>query len=372
MNVFRAVALFSLAVGAAAQPGPRAVVEAGAVFQSYATADDQGVSEVTVPLAVAAEVGNGVTVHLRTVYASVNGDGLESLSGLGDTQLGVGWQRAVGGAVVDVSLATSVPTGQTALTDEQFSTSAALAVDDYAFALPTLGQGAVLSPSLALAVPMGPGAAVGVGVAYSARASYTLFAADTSSYAPANETILTAGIDAGLGRASSFTLEGSYVLYSDDSYRGQAFSPGDKVAASMQLVLGGRVVRGRLLARYRQVFDGAAGVTARPVSYRRPSQAQLALGLGLGPEDAEVALSVGARYYGSVTDVADAVTVAEEVAGVLAEQQVLLDLGLAPTVAVTPAVRLRGTFVYTLGVAEAAGASPLTGYRVGASVQVGL
>jgi hypothetical protein len=354
----------------AAQPAPRVVVEAGAVSQSYSTGDDQSLSEFTVPISAAAEVTPGVTLGLRAVYASVSGDGLEGMSGLGDTQLSVGYRRPLGNAIVDFTLATSLPTGQTALTNEQFATTAALAIDDYAFALPALGQGAMISPGVAIAIPAGDAAAIGFGAAYSARSSYTLFADDTSAYAPGNEAILTAGLQAGAG-ASSFKLEGSYVLYGDDGYRGETFSPGDRAAATMRLTLGGRYVRSQIQARYRHVFDGTVGAAQRPVSYLRPSQGQLGLGLGFGPPDTEVMLTAGARYYGSISDVAGAVSVVEEVAGVLAEQQVLLDLGVAPTIAIGPSARLRGQFVYTLGVAEAAGASPLTGYRAGASVRVG-
>ena len=368
----RSVALVVLAAAsAAAQPSPRAVVEVGAVSQRYSTGDEQAVSEVVVPISAAVDVRPGVTLGLRAVYATVSGDGLESLSGLGDTQLSVGYQRPLGAGLLDLTLATSLPTGRTALTDEQFATSAALAVDDYAFALPTLGQGAVLSPGIALAVPVGDGLALGIGAAYSVRSAYTLFADDTSAYAPADEAILTAGLDASLGGGSAFRLEGSYVLYGDDGYRGQTFSPGDKAAATMRIDLAGRFVRSRILARYRHVFDGVVEASARPVAYLRPSQARLGLDLGFGPETAEVALTAGARYYGSVSDVAGSVSEVEEVAGVLAEQQVLLDLGVAPRVAVGPAALVRGSFVYTIGLAEAAGAPPLSGYRVGASVRVG-
>ena len=370
MNGRLLVALLALSGTAAAQPAPRVVVEAGAVSQTYSTGDERSLSELTVPISAAAEVTPGVTLGLRAVYATVSGDGLEGMSGLGDTQLSVGYRRPLGDAIVDLTLATSLPTGQTGLTDEQFATTAALAIDDYAFALPTLGQGAVLSPGVTIAIPAGDAFAIGFGAAYSARSSYTLFADDTSAYAPGNETILTAALQAGSG-GSSFKLEGSYVLYGDDGYRGQTFSPGDKAAATMRVNFGGRYVRSQILARYRHVFEGTAGVAQRPVSYLRPSQAQLGLGLGLGPPATEVMLTAGARYYGSISDVAGAVSVVEEVAGVLAEQQVLLDLGLAPTIAIGPSARLRGQFVYTLGVAEAAGASPLTGYRVGGSVRVG-
>ncbi|PAP75745.1 hypothetical protein [Rubrivirga marina] len=372
----RSAVLFALVTaGVAAQPSPRVVVEAGAVSQTYSTGDERSVSEVVVPISAAAEVVPGLSVGVQAVYATVSGDGLESLSGLGDTQLSVGYRRPLGAAIVDLLVASSLPTGQTALTVEQFATSAALAVDDFAFALPTLGQGAVVSPGIALAVPAGEGMAAGFGAAYSARSAYTLFAGDTSAYAPANEVILTAGVDASIGGASSFRLEGSYVLYGDDGYRGQTFSPGDRAVVTMLADLAGRYVRSQILARYRHVFDGAIGEEApRPVAYLRPSQAKVAVSLGFGPETAEVALSAGARYYGTGVGFYGSDSgedIIRTAPAALAEQQVLVDLGVAPRFAVGANALVRGSFVYTLGVAEAIGAPPLTGYRVGASVRVG-
>ena len=92
------------------------------------------------------------------------------------------------------------------------------------------------------------------------------------------------------------------------------------------------------------------------MTYLRPSQAQVALGLGFGPEDLEVAFSVGARYYGSIEALSDDAS-SGDVAGALAEQQVLLDLGVTPTVAIGPNARIRGGFTYTLGLIEPDAAS---------------
>ena len=373
MNALRhAFVLLALlaAAGASAQTAPRVVVDAGFVSQTYSTGDEQSVSQLSVPVTLGGRLAPGVTASLRTVYASVSGDDLESLSGLGDTQLGIGYQRPLGQAIVDLSLTASLPTGQTALTEDQFATSALLAVDDFAFALPTFGQGSVVSPGLAIAVPVGTGLALGAGVAYASRSPYTLFESDTSSYAPANETILSVGLDAG-SETASFTLEGSYVVYGEDGYRGETFSPGDKAAAMMRIAVGGSMVRSQLMARYRQVFDGTLGAAERPVTYLRPSQAQVALGLGFGPEDLEVAFSVGARYYGSIEALSDDAS-SGDVAGALAEQQVLLDLGVTPTVAIGPNARIRGGFTYPLGLIEPDAASALTGYRVGGSLRVGV
>jgi len=363
-----AVALaLAMGLSASAQTDPRVVVEVGAIAQDYPTGTDLTVSELTIPVRASVAVIPGVEVSARTAYGSVSGDGLESLSGLGDTQLGANWRRPVGGGLVDVSLMLSLPTGQTALSEEQFATASILALDDYAFALPTFGQGMVFAPGLTIAVPVGSGLALGAGVSYSMSSDYTPFADASSTYTPADETILTGGLDASLGGESRFTLEGSYVLYGDDTFEGETFSPGDKVAGRMRLALGSDAVRGSFLARYRQVGDGTIGTPLRPVTYLRPNQAQVALGLSFVQPMFDVGVSSGVRFYGSFSDIEDA---SRETA--LSGQQVLLDFTASPTVQVSPNAKLVGSFTYTMGVGEEFGASPFTGTRAGVGARVSL
>lgn len=362
------LALAMLALPARAQTDPRAVVEVGAVAQSYPNGDNATVSELTIPLRASVMAVPGILeLSARTAYGSVSGDGLESLSGLGDTQVGANVRRPVGGGLVDLSFTASLPTGQTSLSDDQFATASVLALDDYAFALPSLGQGMVIVPGLTVAVPVGSGLALGVGASYSMPSAYTPFD-DGNSYAPADETILTAGFDASLGGASRFTLEGSYVMYGQDTFGTETFSPGDKIAGRLRLALGSGAVRGSFLARYRQVGDGTIGTPIRPVAFIRPNQAQVALGLTFVQPTVEVGVSSGLRYYGSFEDAADAANFESSLSG----QQVLLDLAASPSVRVGPNTQVTGTFTYTLGIAEIAGAAPFSGFRAGGGVRVGI
>ncbi|GAB5537290.1 MAG: hypothetical protein Rubg2KO_35390 [Rubricoccaceae bacterium] len=366
-RAFAVAVVLAISVSASAQTDPRVVVEVGAIAQDYPTGTDQTISELTIPVRASAAVISGLEVSARTTYASVSGDDLESLSGIGDTQLGANFRQPVGGGLVDLSLMLSLPTGQTALSEEQFATASVLALDDYAFALPSFGQGMVFAPGLTIAVPVGSGLAFGGGVSYSMSSDYTPFADASSTYTPADETILTGGLDASLGGDSRFTLEGSYVLYGDDTFEGETFSPGDKVAGRMRLALGSGAVRGSFLARYRQVGDGTIGTPLRPVTYLRPNQAQVALGLSFVQSMFDIGISSGVRFYGSIDDIENA---SRETA--LAGQQVLLDLTASPTVRISPNATLMGSFTYTRGLGEEFGASPFTGTRAGAGVRVSL
>ena len=348
--------------------GIQGTIDIGFTSQNYEVGDaGETVRQTALPIRAGVRHSSGVGGWLRTAYASGGGENLESLSGLADTQVGLSYERLLGTALAEISLRASVPTGQTTLSGEAFETVTALAVDDFAFAVPTLGQGAILSPGVTLAIPAGNGAAVGVGASYSARSAYTPFADDPSEYAPADETILTAGLSVQTGRASTFTLDASYVLYGTDTYRGETFEPGNKLAASMRWAWGGGPVRSALHMRYRRVTDGAIGASGRPVVYLRPDIAAVGLGLSFGSETARVGLSSGVRYYGSFSEVADAVDFETALGG----QQVLLDLGVQPSFAFSETGSVQGGVVVTRGIGTAAGAESLSGLRIGGGVSYG-
>jgi hypothetical protein len=360
---FLFAATLALSPRGVAQTGDPALsggAEVGVVVQQYTVGSAAAVEQRSVPLSAAVRHRSGFGLSAYGVYASVQSDDLAPLSGLGDLHLGASFLRNVGGAAVEASLGATLPTGQGALSDDLFATAATIAFDDFAFATPSLGQGAALSPALTVALPLGRGAALGVGASYASRAAYAPFEGDTSAYAPADEVALTAGLTALLGGANSVTLDVSMVRYGDDTFRGRTYSPGDKVAATALWMMGSGAVRGRILARYRQVFDGFVGQDDRPVAYLRPSQATLGLGLVVGSAAAAVDLSGTARYYGTIKEIEGLSDVG------FGEQQVLLDLGVSPRVAIGAGARLRGAFTYTTGLAERveeANAPAFTGFR---------
>lgn len=384
---FHTLALAMLAVGpgatASAQSTPSDFAisaQTGVVVQSYSTGEDQAVRQVSAPFRASVRHRTGFGASLRTYYVSSSGDGLDPLSGLADVQVGASYRRRVGGGAVEASLNASVPAGGATLTGGEFAMATAIAIDDYAFDVSTLGQGATVSPALSVVVPAGRALALGLGAAYNARGAYSPFADDTASYAPADEFVLSGGLDAQIGRASTFALDLSMVRYGDDEFGGRTFHPGSRLAATMRWAWGGGAVRGRLLARYRHIFDGEVALSAAPavagrtVVDPRPSHAVLVGAVQIWQQGTGVEFSAGARYYGVIKTVDEPLAILD----VLGEQQVLIDFGLSPTIDVAPGVRATGTFVYTLGVANAAGVveevgvSPLSGFRAGAGLDIRL
>ena len=354
---------------AQAQPSIRGTAEAGVVVQRYAAGEDQTVRETSAPFGVAVRHTSGVGAYVRGLYASAGGDGLGALSGVADVQGGVSYRRRLGGMIAEVSLAASAPGRGSALTDPEFATATALTFDDYAFDTPTLGQGATIAPALTVVAPGGRGVALGAGVAYFARSPFTPFVGDSAStapspeYSPADELVLTAGLTAQTGRASTVALDAVLVSYGDDSFDGLTFSPGNRLSGTLRWSMGGGPVRGRFVAHYRHVFDGAVG--ARSVAYQRPEHAMLTAGVGVYRGRSGVEVTAGTRYFG----VFETSGTTLDLLNVLGEQQLLVDVGAAPTVEIAPGVALSGAFTYSFGVIEAVGASPLSGFRAGAGLR---
>lgn len=364
-------ALVGMAQVVAAQPATGAftgVVEAGAVVQRYSTGQDLSVRETSAPFGAAVRHASGFGVSVRGLYATAGGDGLATLSGLADVQAGASFRRRLGGAAVEVAITASAPGGEPSLSDTEFPTAATLATDDYAFDVPTLGQGSTVSPALTLVVPLGGGLALGAGAAYYSRGAFVPFDGSTEEYTPADEIAVTGGFTAQTGPASTFSLDASVVSYGDDAFGGQSFSPGNRITGTMRLLAGGGTVRGRFVARYRHVVDGTAGASSRPVVYQRPEHALVAVGVGLFGAGVGVELSGGVRYYGTL-NLVDSDN-PDTILNALGQHQVLIDIGAAPSVEVAGRARLQGVFTYTVGVAEVAGASPLSGFRAGAGLAV--
>ncbi|GAB5536909.1 MAG: hypothetical protein Rubg2KO_31580 [Rubricoccaceae bacterium] len=356
---------------ATAQTAPPVIVDVSAIGQSYTT-DDGTITQVTVPLRASFQIARNVSMNVRTAFATASGDGLEPLSGLTDTQVGTRFSGTVGKGIVDVSLSASLPTGQTALSLDQLATASTLSLDDYAFATPSFGRGAVLAPGISVALPVSQTAAVGMGAVYSISSEYTLVQSDEAAYMPGNELLLTAGLDATLGRIGLVTVEGSYVQYGDDSYREATYSPGGALGGTVRLALGTGPIRTRLLASARRVTDGTLSVPSTrfqaTIPYTRPTQNTLALGVDVVQPGFDVGLTGGFRTYASEAEPqSDTAPVAA-----LANEQVLLDIGIAPSFRLSSTARLRGAVTYTRAVGEEAEDAPFSGMRASAGLRIGL
>lgn len=370
--------LRSLAVGllgiasplALAQSPPQVLVDASAIAQTYTT-DDGAIQQVTVPLRASVRVSRAIEVEYRTAVATAHGDGLKTVSGLTDTQIGARFSQPVGRGVLDLSLTTSLPTGQTSLTLDELATASTLSIDDYAFATPSFGRGMVVAPGVSVALPIGETAALGLGAVYSVASDYTLVALDPEAYAPGDELLLTAGVDAAFGRRGLVSVEGTFTRYGKDAYREATYQPGSMISGAVRLAMGTGIIRTRAFASIRQVTDGTFNVPSAPlrvtVPYTRPTQATLGLGVDMERSQFAVSLTGGLRYLGSEGTPNEGAPISA-----LADQQVLLDIGMAPSLRLSPTAQLRASFTATRAIGEGAEDAPLSGTRASVGLRVGI
>lgn len=346
----------------------------GVAVQHYTYQADRAVDEVTVPLYVFVPLGQSFGASMRVGYASASGDGLEPLSGLTDLQLGGSYQRALGPATAVLSLGLSLPTGAGSLTPDEFGTAVLLAQNEFAFEAPVFGQGFRASPGFTVAVPLGNVAVLGLGASYQLRTGFQPFEGEDESYVPADETLLTAGLDLRLGVASALSVDLSYAFYGSDTFADRTFEPGNRFSVTSRLVTGFGAQRYYLLARYRTIANGTT-FDGDPLGPARPTLARLETGFRLNFGPVGLGLLGGARYYGDFGEIGAAVDNPDaETVFALADHQLLFDLGVSPSVVVGSGVRLNAGFTYTLGlgeVVEIEELTPFSGFRFGAGLEVG-
>ena len=293
-----------LATAASAQPRLPAQVTASAVYQQVLDdpllGDSTGLRQIAVPLVVLAPVAPGVDVSLRASYATSSRDGAGAASGFTDAQVALTVRRAVGGGEVAVGLAATVPAGG-GLTAEEAATAFLAAQEFYAFAAPSLRRGPSVSPSVSVAVPVGPSLVVGGGAAYRLRTGFEPRADLGGTFDPGDEVLLTAGADVLLADGSTVAVDGSYVRFGTDTFGGLEIAAGGAFGASASWTgsVAGMPASVLGAARQRVKADLDEATSARlGLDAAVPTQGRVVgtLRARLGPRVA-ADVSAGARYY---------------------------------------------------------------------------
>lgn len=347
MRRFLSVLLLALGTGPVSygQEPPAALVASGdarpasvsveTIYQRF-NDDDASIAEVSVPLSLHLPLGNNLSLGLRSNYAAVSGDDLETTAGIGDVQLTASYFQPLGAASLVASLGLNATTGASTLSFDEFRTATLASQTVYDLRVPTFGQGIRVAPALTLALPAGERAAVGFGLAYHYRGPYEPLRDVGDQYDPGEEVLLTAGADVQLGEASSASLDLSFGLNGTDRWGSLDYEPGHSFAATAQYLLFLGFHELRAVARYRTRGEGDLPEAAAPAETVVPTQMAFLID---GRYEVNPEVRVGAlarvRSYGESV--------------LFPERQTLFDLGLTPEWAATERVALVGRFVYTLG-----------------------
>ena len=204
------------------------------IYQSWAVDDSNKFSEFSIPMLAYLPFGNNFGLSLRASQATTNGDYVQDLSGITDTQLAcsyyLNWANMV------INLGVNIPSGKKELTYKEFNTSYLLSLNHFNFQVPNFGQGFNFSPGLSWAAPLGDNSVFGLGAAYQYKGKFKPFEYMIDDYDPGDEIVLTAGFDQRLNATTTFSIDAIYSIYGTDKIgEDQVFASGNKIVANVQV-----------------------------------------------------------------------------------------------------------------------------------------
>lgn len=317
--------------------------------------DDVELTEVSAAFFLFVPIGRNLGMGLRAYGGTAEVTGIstsdatepESISGLADAQVTLSYYQPVGSGSVVANVAVNLPTGQQQLTPMEFLTVAFISQNLYGFQVPSFAQGFSVAPSLTIAFPLGEQVAGGLGVSYNYRDTFEPLENMEDAYDPGDEVLLTGGFDVRFTPQTTFSADASYALYQADEIGEQeVFQAGDKTVVSAQL----RHAMGRsdlwLFGRYRSrakndLLNGDELILEEERTTPNEIEA-----MGRFTFPAGQRLAVGLLAEARIFDETPVFEAASVFGG-----------GLAPTLVVSPSVRIPARFLYFGG--------DVTGFEVG-------
>ena len=203
------------------------------IYQRWTIAGDSTFSELSIPVLIYLPVRYNWSISFSGSQAAVKGDNFADLSGLADAQLSTSYH--VESANLLLNLGVNLPSGKSALTLPQLTTSAVLSSNVFQFQVPNFGQGMNVSPSLTWALPVRENFVLGLGASYQYKGQFTPLTASSLEYDPGDEMLLTGGFDARLSATATLTGDVIFTLYGKDKINGgEILGPGNKLVANLQ------------------------------------------------------------------------------------------------------------------------------------------
>jgi len=333
------------------EPPIRVAVEPA--YQSVSH-DGQTLTQWSTRIFAAVPVTRRLQTYLRASAAESGGDGLSSVQGLDDVQLGGTYAQALPRGSLVFGLDVTVPTGKRNLSPTEWRTAIATSQDVYDFRVSSFGQGLNAEPRVTWAVPVSRNVIVGIGASYTYRGRYEPSSAIAGAYNPGNEIGAFGGVDVRVGRASALSADVSVTRFGTDTVEGEdRFEARHRLAGTLQYLYQQGFTSVRVVGRLQhwpasRFYVPGLGVGADPVTTTRqvvPSEYSLRATAAMrvaGGLDLRVGLS-GHRFDDTASS--DAITIG--------------------TVRLAPAFHLPGGVFVTPGVAYSAGASTASKARSG-------
>ncbi|MDZ7341559.1 MAG: hypothetical protein ONB27_09405 [candidate division KSB1 bacterium] len=177
-------------------------------------------SEFSVPIAVYIPLNRNMSINLLASQATADGDGLEKLTGISDTQVSIAYYLESYHLIFNCGI--NVPSGKKELELDEFGTSALLSLSYFNFQVPNFGQGMNISPGVSWALPVNDKLVLGAAASYQIKGKYKPIKAMPDDYEPGDELLLSGGIDLRLGIMTTFAADFIFTTYGKDKVGSQS------------------------------------------------------------------------------------------------------------------------------------------------------
>jgi len=198
-------------------------------YQYWKAKDDQ-VQQFTVPMTFVLPVNENLILNMVTgpAFSNLATKDVYSLNGFSDTRLSGSY--LFNNEKVLLTFGTNIPSGKSALTQEEFSVASVLASHALNFRAPILGQGLDFSTGVAVVHDYAD-FVFGAGLGYLYRGKYQPFADYDYNYDPGNEFSFSGGVDYFIGRQNKLMFDISYTLFGNDNANGsKVFKSGNRLS----------------------------------------------------------------------------------------------------------------------------------------------
>ncbi|HSW31416.1 MAG TPA: hypothetical protein VLH75_18155 [Longimicrobiales bacterium] len=219
-----------LTAGLAAPAASQQSIGVGTEYMGYTFEEGLGASAAQLlmfPVAVRFPVSS-LTFDLYAAWAQgkvERDDVAYTLSGPVDTRLKLSWQASPWALL---SVAASLPTGNSTHDGEEAVVASVLAMDLLGFREATWGTGAQITTSLATAMRAG-GWGVGVAGAYALNSEFEPSSEAQLRYQPGNEARVRIGLDRNIGN-NTFTAGATFMTFAQDQADGRnLFQAGNRI-----------------------------------------------------------------------------------------------------------------------------------------------
>ena len=233
-------------------------VQVGGGYQYWSAGNDQ-IRQFAIPVTLNWSVNDNLKLDVTSTPAfnSYVSQATYDLGGLSDTRLRGAY--LFDNETMMFTFGVNLPTGKSALSQDEFQVASKLAYHAFDFASPILGQGMDISAGFVM-VRDWQDFIIGFGAGFLYRGAYQPFSDSDLDYNPGEEFSISGGVDYYTGRNSKLMFDLGYTIYGDDKANDLAvFKSGNRISLQAIWAIDQKPISWLFMARNRIQSKNQAG-----------------------------------------------------------------------------------------------------------------